>query len=134
MESSCAEDVAIVRLGPQYGSVQVGVLRELEQRLTAGISRASIGLIVDLGETIYIGCGLLNVLLRCHQRANRLNRRVVLCRPKPLTRRVLAITQLDSLWELSKTRHATIEAAHRSLLGVEKGTSHYGQSASAGGS
>ncbi len=121
MAPSCAgqqTEIRLVLLGPAYGSGQSQTLCDLERRLTAGINSASTGLLVDFGGTTYVGCGLLNVLLRCNERAKHMNRRVVFCGLMPLPRQVLVITRLESLWEVFETRQKAMEAARqRSMLG-----------------
>ena len=113
MEWACiAEDqgIAIVLLRPEYRSSSVHTLRELEQRLVEEIDGCTTGLLIDLSETLYSSGEFLNVLLRCQRRAEQMQRGFALCRPSALLCRVLAITRLDSLWEIFPSQHDAIEA------------------------
>lgn len=120
MESSCSEQgtgITIVLLGAEYGSANFLAIRDLEQRLISDIGSASTGLLVDCGAMIYLSCEFLNALLRCHQQAKCMSRRIRFCTLSPLAREALAITRLDSLWDISETRQEAINAmqGNRSL-------------------
>ena len=117
-DSACDEQqtgIAIILLGREYGSADFQTLAELEEQLLGEIDGSSAGLLIDLGETVYVGCGLLSALLRCHVRVSGGNRSFALCTLNPLPESVLAITRLDSLWEIFRTRREAIEAMQQPL-------------------
>ena len=127
MEWACImedQGIAIVLLRPQYKSSSVHTLRELEQRLVEEIDCCTRGLLIDLSETLYSSGEFLNVLLRCQRRARQMKRKFALCRPAPLLRRVLAITRLDSLWQIFQSQQEAIEAMQGRTMTHFKGVSH----------
>jgi anti-anti-sigma factor len=110
---ACAEreaGITIIRLRREYGSVDCQTLAELEAHLRGESDDFPAGLLIDLGETTYIGCGLLSVLLRCYVRVREDNCRFALCSLNSLPESVLATTHLNSLWEIFRTRREAIEA------------------------
>ena len=117
MESACTKqtEIAIIVLGPEYGSADSRLLLALEQRLLEELERSPAGLLIDMDQTIHIGCELLNVLLRCHRRARRDNCRVAFCTRDPSLQTVLRITRLDSTWLVLRTRQEAIEALKQPL-------------------
>jgi anti-anti-sigma factor len=113
LETARIEDhgrIGLIVLGHDYDSGNLRTLAALQQRLLGEIGGPAIGLLVDLGQTASIGCGFLNVLLRCRQRANQMNRRFALCNLNPMPQSVFAITRLDLLWEIFPTRREAIDA------------------------
>ena len=91
-------EFAVIALEHEYGSANSRKLVELEQRLLQEVSNGSPrGLLIDFGQTVYIGCGLLNVLLRCHARAKKLNRQMAFSGLSGLPNRVFAATRLHTL-------------------------------------
>ena len=117
-ESACDKEraeIAIVLLGREYGSADFHTLAELETHLLAAIDRSPAGLLIDLSETIHIGCEFLNILLRCLMRVRENNGRFALCSLDLLPESVFAITCLDALWEIFPTRREAIEAMQRTL-------------------
>ena len=113
MESACDEQqtgIAIIPLGREYGSADLQTLAELEGHLLEAIDRSPAGLLIDLGETIHIGCEFLSILLRCYVRVRKSNGCFALCALNSLPESVFAITRLDSLWKVFRTRREAIEA------------------------
>ena len=103
-----------ILLEPVYGSLDVAALAELEEMLLIAIDDSATGILIDLGNNSYIGCGFLGVLLRCYRRAERSGRVFWLCDLSPFSARVLTITHLDSLWSVVPTRQPAIEVMQRS--------------------
>ena len=109
------EQIAVVPLGREYSSSDFQLLLALESHLTREADSAPVGLVIDLGETVYMGCGLLSVLLRCSARLNEGKRRFAMCTLNALSENVLAVTQLDSKWEVFPTRADAVQAMRRPL-------------------
>lgn len=107
--------ITIIRLRCEYGSADCQTLAELEGHLLGESDDSPAGLLIDLGETTYIGCGLLGVLLRCYVRVRESNCLFALCSLNSLPETVMATTHLDSLWEIFRTRQEAIEAMQQSL-------------------
>jgi len=112
-ELACDEQpvgIVVIHLGSECGSADRQTLVELEGHLLEAIDRSPAGLLVDLDETTYVGCEVLNILLRCFVRARENDCSFVLCALDSLPQSVFAITHLDSLWEIFCTRQDAIEA------------------------
>jgi anti-anti-sigma factor len=104
-------EIAIISLEPAYGSLNLHALVELEHNLLhETIHTDPPGLILDLGETVYFGCGLIRVLLRGLRQARERNQRFALCQLREFPREVLETTRLNSLFETFETRDEAIEA------------------------
>lgn len=99
--------------GAQYGSADSAAIAEFEKDLLDKINGSPVGLLVDMGQTVCIGCGFLNVLLGCQQSARRLKRKLALCQLSPLPKHVLAISRLDSLWDVFGLERTAVEALQR---------------------
>lgn len=102
--------IAIICLKRTYGSTDFRALEELEGQLAKAAASSPRRVLIELEETVCIGCGFLRVLLRCFGRATENNGRLALCTLNPLPASVLAITRLDTIWETFPTRGEAIEA------------------------
>jgi len=85
-------------------------LARLDAHLLEAVDGSSTGLLIDLSETVSIGCRFLDVLLRCYARTTQCNRRFAVCALNPWPARVLAVTRLRSLWETFRSRQEGIQA------------------------
>ncbi|OYW18559.1 MAG: hypothetical protein B7Z55_10400 [Planctomycetales bacterium 12-60-4] len=106
--------IVVVELEALCGSLQPTALQSLEHRLSKGIDRSWQGVVLTCSQLPYFSCGLLNVLLRCHKRANCRHQRIVLCQVSPFCRQQLALTRLDTLWDQFDTIEAAIAAFAKS--------------------
>ncbi len=100
----------VARLERTYGSTESKALSRLDGYLSGMACRSSTGLLIDLSETTYVGCGFLTVLLQHHVKAVQTNRRIALCSLNPMPADVLAVTRLDSLWEIFQPRVEALQA------------------------
>lgn len=100
----------VVRLGSEYGSTGVAAIAELERDLLGEIETTGASLLLNMHRTDYIGCGFLDVLIRCSVRAAQKNVHIVLCAINPQPADVLELTGLDSLWKVYRTDHEAMEA------------------------
>lgn len=108
-------EIAIIPLGREYGSGDCQRLAEFEGRLLGAVEDSPAGLLIDLGETVYIGGGLLSVLLRLSARVRETNRRFALCALTSFPDSVIGITRLDSFWQVFRTRRDAIEAMQQRI-------------------
>ena len=109
-ESGLSKGISIIILEAEYDSADFQKLREVERVLIVHLEDSSIGLLIDFGHTNHVGGGFLSSLVRCYQRATSLKRRFVICSLKPWPRKVLAVTRLNSLWDIFETRQEAIAA------------------------
>lgn len=107
--------ITVIRLGREYGSADCHTLAQLEECIEREIDDFPAGLLIDLSETIYIGCGFLNVLLCCYARVRERNIRLAFCSLSSLLKRVFTTTHHEFVWEIRRTRQDAIEIMQRPL-------------------
>ena len=102
--------VAIISFGRDYGSGDGQLLADTEDRLLRELGSDCGGLLLDLEYTSYAGCGFLSVLLRCYLQAKERGIRFGICTLSVPLARMLAVSRLDSLWEIFPTRGEAVVA------------------------
>lgn len=115
-ESSCDEDerdVSVIPWGREHGSADSQSLADVEERLLSEVDSHSGRLLIDLGQTTYVGCGVLDLLLRCDAESNERDIPFALCTLNSRLASVLMATHVDSLRETFPTRRDAIEAMKR---------------------
>src|SRR5688572_8578380 len=87
------------------GSVCVRVVGELDiqtaPQLAEALESVKSSVVVDLAGVTFIDSTALGVLVRAHHQAEADGQRLVLAHPTPMTRRVLDITALDTVLNIS---------------------------------
>jgi len=108
-------EITVTTLGREYGSTNCCAIAELERQILNDLDGCSVGILVDLGETVHIGCRLLTVLLDAYGQAKRRQRKFALCAVRAVPAEVLAVTSLDSLWPVFRTTLAAIDVMQSTL-------------------
>lgn len=80
---------------------------------TAARDRRWRTLVLDLGSLRFTDCSGLSVLVRAHQQLARQDRRLVLTGARPMVRRLLALTRLDTYLEMRVPGAAAGQRADR---------------------
>lgn len=106
-------NIAIIPLGREYGSSDTQLLADTEELVANELDGDCGGLLLDLRQTTYAGCGFLTLLLRCCMQAKESDVRFGLCTLDLKLASVLAATRLDSLWETFPIRRDAIAAMNR---------------------
>ena len=78
----------------------------LEQTGEAGLK----GVVLDFGRTDYYGSTALGFFLRLWKRVSGRGGRMALCNQSEHEREVLAVTRLDSLWPVCRSREEAVKA------------------------
>jgi len=112
-----SKGVTIICLETAYGSLNTHALEEVERVLMHEASDTeSQGLMLDMGKTVYFGCGFLRVLLRCLRQTREMHKRLALCQLRVLPGDVLKITCVDTLCEIFETRDEALEAMRKTTV------------------
>jgi anti-anti-sigma factor len=92
-------------------SLEAAVLEEeLREILNNAPSGSATGMVVDLEKAPYFGSTMLGGLIKLWRSMKLEHGRLVLCNVSPGELDVLSATRLDSVWAVSPTRSAAIEA------------------------
>lgn len=107
----------VIPLRCEHRSGDFRTLADLEAVLSHAIDDEHAVLLVDLSGTTGIGCGLINVLLRCSERAAQKECDLVLCGLSSLQLTVLKVMRLDVYWSIYPSCERAIESMQRQALG-----------------
>jgi len=111
--------IVVTRLGREYGSMNISAIAEFDRSLSKDLDDTSFALLIDWERTVYIGCELLNALLTWHARLKPRRCKIAVCGLQGLPQSILALTHLDSLWEVFPTRGEAIESLRRQMDNTE---------------
>jgi len=93
--------VTVVHLESEYGSAGAAKLRHLRRFLRARTPEADAPrVLLNCRDTCYFGCAFMSTLQEARHRLTWRQGRFALCCPPPFARQILAVTQLDTLWEI----------------------------------
>ena len=99
------DGVTVFHVDRQYDSLDEGKVGEFSALVMEAVERAQHPLLLlDLGDTTFIGSGFLGVLVRAWKRIRDRQGRMALCRVNPLCAEVLHASKLDTIWEIYPTR------------------------------
>ena len=105
------QGVTIIELGPRYESLDEPSLMDFAEVLLSEATHAAPPcLLLDLGQTNYIGSSCIEILVRAWKRLKERNGALALCGVGQLCGEVLQVTCLDQLWPLYPTRADAIAA------------------------
>ena len=97
--------VTVFQVDRQYDSLDEVKVGEFSALLMDAVEGAPHPLLLlDLGDTTFIGSGFLGVLVRAWKRIRDRKGRMALCRVNPLCGEVLRASKLDTIWEIYSTR------------------------------
>jgi len=108
------QDVTVVELGPNYQSLDAGVLEEVTAVLLTEATKAEPPrMVLDLSATSYVGSAFIELLVRAWKRLTERGGTMVLCGLRPSCAEVLRVTRLDRLWKAFPTRDQAVAALNR---------------------
>ena len=95
--------ISVISVAAEYGSTDRCAVEKLQQRILRGVDECTVGVLIDMGETVYIGSKFLSALLNAYKRAQDRQRMFALCAVNGAPAEVLAVTRLASLWPVYGT-------------------------------
>ena len=108
--------MSVVRLGRAYESLNEQALSNLERILWSAAGTADLPcLVLDFSNTAHIGCGFLDVLLRCYEQVAQRGGRLALCVLHPNLRGIIQVTRLDRVWDIYETYQDAKQAMSHEL-------------------
>ena len=102
---SQVDGVTIFTVDREYDSLDDRKVSEFSALLMGAVERADPPvLLLDLGETTFIGSSFLGVVVRAWKRVRDRQGRMALCHVNPLCSEVLHASKLDTIWDIYPAR------------------------------
>jgi len=103
--------VTVVHLDSEYGSAGAAKLQHLRRFLRAKTPEADgPRVLLNCRNTCYFGSAFLSVLQEARHRLTWRQGRFALCCAPPFAGQILAVTRLDTLWEIYETQEDGLTA------------------------
>jgi anti-sigma B factor antagonist len=94
-----------------HGDHDISTVDALKSAIDQALAQGAPAVIVDLAEATVICSVTLNALLWGRERARRLDSRLILCSPTEESTRLLRISGLAGVFDVTPTRSAAVELA-----------------------
>jgi anti-anti-sigma factor len=106
------DGITIIEMDETYNALEEEPIEALSNLLLTEVenNRGRPLLLLDFGQTVYMGSRVLEILFRTWKRLKDRKGRMVLCSVQPFCAEVLQITHLDRIWDILPDRQAAIAA------------------------
>ncbi len=108
------DDIAIVCLGTDYGSIEGELVTETEKKLLeVARNENCLHMILDMQHTQFFGSSFLEALVRIwNEIKSREQGTLQLCSMQSYCKEILEVTHLDKIWEVCDDREQAIQHCH----------------------
>lgn len=112
-------DIAVVHLGPDYGSIEGELVKETEKKLLDVAQDENCShLILDMSHTRFFGSSFLEALVRVWNELKKHEHgSLQLCSLQKYCQEILDVTHLDRIWEVCDNCEQAIRQCHSSKTG-----------------